>query len=350
MNDEDFARRAFAAAFRSGQTGEPPTLPDVELLAQHARRASRNRHGAYAAGTTVLAGVAVAGVVTGPALLGLGSPSPSGIGTGTQGATTPPSSPVPSSAGPDTAKPSPGVPCATPPAINWVGVVNGALPAGVTVTPDHAANCVQTPDGSRTVQALFKLSTGTVQLQVNVGTGPDIARKVGDAQGMIGNSPATGSPAESLDPSTLTSLQASKMAAAAAAAGMGSASAVGKAPASSPPSLDAAAIASLEAYKQSLASAGATASPAPGAGTGDGTKGVDNQSCSKVGSDENACISHLAKGTLSVVDVQLMRTGDAPLIVDVAASNGKDVSVTAAGQLPNDATMVAIAQAVASHF
>ena len=95
MNDEDLARQAFAAAFRSGQTGEPPTLPDVELLARHGRRANRSRHGVYAAGTTVLAGVAVAGVVTGPALLGLGSTSPSDISAGAgTGTTTPPSSPA----------------------------------------------------------------------------------------------------------------------------------------------------------------------------------------------------------------------------------------------------------------
>ncbi len=72
--------------------------------------------------------------------------------------------------------------------------------------------------------------------------------------------------------------------------------------------------------------------------------------CSQVGSDENACVSHLSKGSLSVVDVQLLRTGDTPIVVDVAASNGKDLSVPAAGQLPSDATMLALAQAVAAHF
>ncbi|HTC69312.1 MAG TPA: hypothetical protein VK662_07080, partial [Acidothermaceae bacterium] len=186
MNDDDFARQAFTAAFRSGHTGEPPTLPDVELLALHARRANRNRHGAYVAGTTALAGVVVAGVVTGPGLLGLGTPSSSGIGTAAGG--TPPASPSPSksSSAPDPAKPSPGVPCAPPPAINWVSVVTAALPAGVTATADHSANCVQTPDGSRTVQALFKLSTGTVELQVTVGSGPDIAAKAGGERAMIG--------------------------------------------------------------------------------------------------------------------------------------------------------------------
>jgi hypothetical protein len=348
MNDEDFARQAFAAAFRSGQTGEPPTLPDVELLAQHGRRANRNRHGLYAAGSTVLAGAAVAGVVAGPALLGLGSASPSDVGTGA----TPPSSPTPSpsKSGPDTSQPSPGVPCATPPTINWLSVVNGALPAGVTATLDHSANCVQTSNGSRSIEALFKLSTGTVQLQVSAQTGPDIATKLGGgaAVGQIEIARGMASSPQSLDPSTEAKLEASKMAAA-SAAGLNSASAVEK-PAPSPSvSLDAAAIASLEAQKRAMASAAAPKSPAPGAAT-DGIKGVDDQSCSPVSSDETACVSHLTKGSLSVVDVQLLRTGGNPIAVDVAASNGKDLSVPAAGQLPSDATMVALAQAVAAQF
>jgi hypothetical protein len=343
MNDEDFARHAFAAAFRSGQTGEPPTLPDVELLASHGRRANRNRHGAYVAGTTALAGVVVAGVVTGPALLGFGTHSPSGIGTAAAGS-TPPASPSPTPA--DETKPSPGVSCVTPPPIDWISVINRALPAGVTATADHSASCSQMPDGSRTVQALFKLSTGTVQLQVTVGSGPNIARKVGSAQGMIGDAPAT-DPSESLDPSTLASLQAQKQAL--ASAGATGSGAPGSAASASPPP-DSAAIASLEAQKQAIASAHATESPAPGAETGPGTKGDDNQTCSKVSSDENACLTHTTKGSLSVVDVQLVRTGSAPLIVDVAASNGKDPSVLATGQLPSDATMTALAEAVATHF
>jgi hypothetical protein len=310
MNDEDFAREAFAAAFRSGPTGEPPTLPDVELLARHGRRANRNRHGLYAAGSTVLAGAAVAGIVTGPTLLGLGSPSPSDVGTGAQGTTTPPSSPAPSSPADDPAKPSPGVPCATQPTVNWLSVINGALPAGVTAAADHT-NCVQMPDGSRSVEAMFTLSTGTVELQVTVSSGPDIAAKLGAAAGMVGIAPATDSPSLSLDP---------------------------------------AAIASLDAQKHAMASAQETASPAPGTASGSRLKPASDQSCAQVGSDENACVSHLTKGSLSVVDVQLLQTGSAPLMVDVAASNGKDVSVAAAGQLPSDATMVAIAQAVAAHF
>jgi hypothetical protein len=351
MNDEDFARHTFAAAFRSGQTGEPPTLPDVELLAQHGRRANRNRHGLYAAGSTVLAGAAVAGVVAGPALLGLGSASPSDVGTGAQGTTIPPASPTPSpsKSGPDTAQPSPGVPCAPAPTINWLSVVNGALPAGVTATPDHAANCVQTSDGSRSIEALFKLSTGTVQLQVNAQTGPDIAAKLGGgAAAQIEIARGMAPSPQSLDPSTEAKLEASKMAAA-SAAGLNSASAIEK-PASSPSApLDAAAIASLEAQKRAMASAAATKSPAPGAATEE-TKPPSDQTCSPVSSDETACVSHLTKDSLSVVDVQLLRTGGNPVAIDVAASNGKDLSVPAAGQLPSDATMVAIAQAVAAHF
>jgi hypothetical protein len=352
MNDEDFARHAFAAAFRSGQTGEPPTLPDVELLAQHGRRANRTRHGLYAAGTTVVAGVAVAGVVTGPTLLGLGSPSPSGTGSAAQGPTlTAKASPSATSSALDgPLKPSPGVPCATPPTINWVSVVNAALPAGVTATADHDANCMQTSDGSRSVEALFKLSTGDVTLQVDVMTGPKIAAKLGAAAGMIGIGPASPAPSESLDPATLANLRASKMAAAASAAGGNSAAAIG-APPSAPPSLSAAAIASLEAQKLALASARATASPAPGAADGGGITGAGGGGCSAVDAGESTCVSHLTKGSISVVEAQVLRTGASPLVVDVTASNGKDDAATPApGQLPSDAAMQAIAQAVAARF
>jgi hypothetical protein len=349
MNDEDFARQAFAAAFRSGHTGEPPTLPDVELLALHGQRANRNRHGLYAAGTTALAGVVVAGVVTGPSLLGLGTDSPSGIGTEAAGS-TPPASPAPSrsSSAPDPAKPSPGVTCATPPAINWASVVAAALPAGVTATADHSANCVQLPDGSRTMEALFKLSTGSVELQVNVQTGADVAAKLGGTASKVQLAPTSPSPSETLDPSTLARLEASKMAADGAAGDLNSASTIGKPSPSA--SLDASAIASLQAQKEELARENATASPAPGAGQSNGTKPASDQSCSQISSDENACTSHLSKDSLSVVEVQLLRTGSAPLLVDVAASNGKDLSTPAAGELPSDATVLAIAQAVAAHF
>jgi hypothetical protein len=338
MNDEDFARHAFAAAFRSGATGEPPTLPDVELLALHGRRANRHRHGAYAAGTTALAGVVVAGVVTGPALLGLGTPSPSGISVGAGAPAS--AAPSSSSSAPDPAKPSPGVPCATPPAIDWASVLSAALPAGVTATADHSANCVQLPDGTRSVEALFKLSTGNVELQVNVGVGPEIARK-------LSAGPATidiGAASASLDPATLGKLQAMKL-----AAGGGSKSSPDVAISPSP-SLDAAALASLQAQKRAAASAAASDSPSPGASGVAGVKAAAVGSCSKVGPDENACVSHLTKDSISVVDVEVLRVGASPIVVDVAASNGKNLATAATGQLPSDATMLAIAQAVAAHF
>ena len=347
MNDEDFARHAFAAAFRSGQTGEPPTLPDVELLARNGRRANRNRHGLYAAGTTVAAGVAVAGVVTGPALLGLGSPSSSDISAGAgTGTAAPPSSPAPSSSSsaPDPAKPSPGVPCTTSATINWLSVVSGALPTGVTATADHSANCNQLPDGSRSYEALFKLSTGGVELQVDVGTGPDIAAKLNGGVDKTGIAPVSQSPSESLDPLTLTELQARKMAAASSASAAGDEN-------SSSPSPDAAALASLEAQKGALAHASPAASPAPSAASADGIKGVADGGCSKVAANANACVAHLTKGSISVVEVEVLRTGGSPIVVDVTATNGKDnIPTPAPEQLPSDATVLAIAQAVAAHF
>ena len=346
MNDEDFARQAFAAAFRSGSTGEPPTLPDVEGLASRGRRAARYRHGTYAAGTTALAGVVTAGIVTGPALLGLGTTSPASIGAAAQGTTTTPSSPVASSSNssPDgPVKPSPGVPCATPPTINWVSVVNAALPPGVTATAYHSADCVQLPDGTRTVEAEFALSTGNVGLQVDVGTGPEIARKLISGEARIGldASPSPGEGTTSADPATLAKLDAAKR----ALAGLPAASD----PSSPSPTLDAAAIASLDAQKRAFAN---TASDAPStkAGEKSGIEPAPTASCSPIGPDENACVSHLTKDSISVSDVQILRTGASPIVVDVAASNGKDLATAAPGQLPSDATMVAIAQAVAARF
>jgi len=390
MNDEDLARQAFAAAFRSGNTGEPPTLPDVEGLVSRGRRAARYRHGTYAAGTTALAGVVTAGIVTGPALLGLNTNSGSHTVTaGGGGATTP----TASSSVPSSAKPLPGVPCTTSSTINWLGMVSAALPTGVTATPDRVANCVQLPDGSRSYEARFKLSTGEVGLQVNVGTGPEIAAKTLAGAVKLGIEPGSQAP-ESLDPATLASLTAKKLAAAACEssaaavvappsetpAGAGDAAAIaseqaqkhaiasavltcensvgdsagpegGKSgsPQSVEPSLDAAAIASADAKKHALASAEAVASPVPGATDGGGMPVADG-TCSSVTPAETACVSHVSKGSMSVVQVQLLRGGASPILVDIQASNGKGLATPAPGQLPTDATMVALAQAVATNF
>jgi hypothetical protein len=303
-NDEDFARRAFTAAFRSGPTGEPPILPDVESLVSRGRRASRQRHGVYAAGTTALAGVVTAGVVTAPTLLGIGSPS-SSVAAGAGGTTAPPAASSSTSA-PDRAPSSPGVRCATPPAIDWASVLSAALPAGVTATADKSANCVELADGTRSIDALFTLSTGNVGLQVTVGTGPQIARKLTG-----GGSPgSTTSP----DPATESKLGAAKRAAAGLPSG----------------SDTSAATTSPNASK---------IEPAKSTGT-----------CAGVGPNEHTCVTHLTKDSISVVDAQILRIGTNAVVVDVVASNGKGLSTPAPEQLPSDATMVAIAEAVAAHF
>ena len=69
-----------------------------------------------------------------------------------------------------------------------------------------------------------------------------------------------------------------------------------------------------------------------------------------MGTGETVCVSHLTKEQLSVVDAQLLRTGRTAVAVDVTASNGKGLATAAPAQLPSDATMRAIAQAVAAHF
>ena len=83
---------------------------------------------------------------------------------------------------------------------------------------------------------------------------------------------------------------------------------------------------------------------------GPGFKEAANGTCSKVGVDENLCVSHMSKDSSSVVEARLLRTGDSAVVVDVAASNGKGLTTADQGELPSDATMMAIAEAVAAHF
>jgi hypothetical protein len=348
MNDEDFARQAFAAAFRSGPTGEPPTLPDVERLAFRARRASRQRHGAYAAGTTALAGVVTAGIVTGPALLGLGSPSPSGVSAAAGGPTLGSPSKSPSeSQSPGNAKPS-GVPCAAPPAIDWAAVVGGALPAGIHAVPDHAANCLEFPEGSRSIEAGFTLSVPGSVLQISVEKGGALATKLGQTSKPLESKSAlptasgsgstdSSSASPSLDPSALASLQALKRSMAA----------------------DSSALASLDAMKQSMAakddaaaraakeSAAASASSAAG-----NSIGKTPPSCHPVAANMTACASTVTKGGFVGTEVQLIRTGADPVVIDVVAASGTDGPSPAPGtKAPlDDAQVTAIAQAVVAHF
>jgi hypothetical protein len=325
MNDEDFARHTFAAAFRSGQTGEPPTLPDVELLAQHARRANRNRHGAYVAGTTALAGVAVAGVVAGPSLLGLGSPSTSGISVGAPASSVP--SPSPS---PDAAKPS-GVPCANPPTIDWAAVIGAALPAGIHAVADHAVNCLEFPEGSRTLAAGFTLSVPGGILQVDVESGGALATKLSQA----------GKPIESSSPAAASKLGSDSSPASLAPSALGSLQALKRSMA------DPSTLASLDATKHSLAAAAANATD----GSAPYRKEVQ-PSCRQVAANISACASPLTKGGYVGINVQLIRSGADPVVINVVAAAGTETPSTAPGtKAPlNEVQITAIAEAVAAHF
>jgi hypothetical protein len=329
MDDENLARQAFMAAFRSGSTGEPPVLPDVEALVNRGRRASRQRHGVYAAGTTALAGVVTAGVVTAPTLLGIGSTSPSGIsvGAGTTAAQTA-SKPTDTL---DPKKPA-GVACTTPPAVDWTAVVAAALPASIHALADHAANCLTFPDGSRRIDAGFTLSVPAGTLQIDIQSGGQLASKLADADQL--RDPTSPPP---LDPSAVASIQAlkSKMAE------------------------DASTRASMDAIKASMAATDdAAARAAKESEAANNSSAASNTidksapSCHAVGANLTACVTTVTKGGYVGTDVQLIRTGADPLVIDVIAASGADAPSPAPGaKAPMDADQVtAIAQAVSAHL
>lgn len=336
MNDEDFAREAFSAAFRSGSTGEPPTLPDVERLVFRGRRTSRHRQGAIAAGTTALAGVVTAGIVSGPALLGLGAPSPAGVGAAAQGTTTPPSSAVPSASTSATdlsVKGSPGVPCATPPAIDWTAMVAAALPASIHAVADNAVNCLTFTDGSRRIDAGFTLSVPASTLRIEVQSGGQLASKLADADQLRDPTPTS----SSLDPSALTSDQLLKSKLAEDATTRAKLDALKE-------SMAAADDAAARAAKESAAASGSAAAP----------NSVDKTapSCQAVGANLTACVSTVTKGGYVGTGVQLIRTGANAVVIDVVAASGADIPSPAPGtNAPMDGAQVtAIAQAVAANF
>jgi hypothetical protein len=347
MNDEDFARDAFAAALRSGWTGEPPTMPDVDGLAFRARRTARNRRGVYAAGTTALAGVVTAGVVTGPSLLGLGNGSPSGFSAAAGADASKSGSASASASRPDAVK-SPGVACATPPAIDWAGIVAAALPAGIHAVPDNAVNCLDFPEGSRSIEAGFKLTVPGGVLQISVEKGGALATKLGQASKPFESKSAppaasasgsvdSSSASPSLDPSALASLQALKRSMAAGSS----------------------ALASLDAMKQSMAAkdnaaakAAKESAAASASSAGGDSIGKTPPSCHGVAANITACASTVTKGGFVGTDVQLIRTGADPVVIDVVAASGTDALSPAPGtKAPlNDVQVTAIAQAVAAHF
>jgi hypothetical protein len=339
MNDEDFARQAFATAFAAGSSKEPVTLPDAEALAFRGRRAARNRRGIYAAGTTALAGVVTAGVASGPSVLNLGAWSGSTTGTAAAGSGSSVSPLKSSSQSPDAAKPS-GSPCATPPTIDWAGILAAALPAGIHAVPDHAVNCLEFPDSSRSIEAGFTLSVPGSVLQIEVEKGGALAHKLGQTV----KPPESGSASSSLDPSALASLEAVKRSMA-----------------------DPSTLASLDAKKQSLAaqddaaaraakeSAAASAQYSAAANaTSAESNAIDKTppSCRQLAADVTACASAVTKGGFVGTDVQLIRTGADPIVIDVVAASGTDAPSPAPGTTAplDDVQVTAIAQALVAHF
>jgi hypothetical protein len=337
MNDEDFARDAFAAAVRSGWAGEPPTMPDVDGLAFRARRASRNRRGVYAAGTTALAGVVTAGVVTGPTLLGLGNGSPSGFSAASGSGSGSVSKSASGSAS-DPRKQSVGVACATPPRVGWAAVIASALHPSEPVVAEGSVNCFDLADGSRSMRGLFKLSSRDVEFQVNVESGGGVAAKFGGQAGArASKSPLASAPA---DAQALASLEGQKSAA-----------------------TNQQALASQDAHKRALAASdAATSTSASGTGTPStgtakmppGTDGSGGPSpkptptCTEVAPQETACVTHLTKGQVNATDVQLVRMGSNAVIVEVIASTGQ-AATPATVPLPADAQVIAVALAIAAH-
>ncbi|MDQ1463689.1 MAG: hypothetical protein QOC73_630 [Actinomycetota bacterium] len=351
MNDEDFAHQAFASAFAAGSSKEPMTLPDAEALAFRGRRTARNRRGIYAAGTTALVGVVTAGVAGGPSLLNLGAGSGSTGIAAAGGSSVSPALSKPPAESPNTVKPS-GVPCANPPAIDWAAIVAAALPAGIQAVSSNGVNCLEFPEGSRSIRAGFKLSAPDSILQIEVESGGALAAKLGQTAKPLESKsapPAASgsgsadlrSTSPSLDPSAIASLEALKSKMAADASTRASLDALKL-------SMAATDDAAARAAKESIAAA-ASASLAS-----DGTKPdqkVTQPTCHQAAANISVCTSTVTKGGTVGIDVQLVRSGANPVVIDVVAAAGADGPSPAPGtKAPlTDVQVTAIAQAVAAH-
>jgi hypothetical protein len=248
---------------------------------------------------------------------------------------SPPQSPGP-------AKPS-GVPCASSPAIDWAAVVAAALPAGIHAVPDHAVNCLTFPGGSRSIEAGFTLSVPTGFLQIEVESGGALATKlgqIGKATTAIGSkSPASES--ASLDPSAIASLEAAKRSMAADSSARASLDALKQ-------SMAAQDDAAARAAKESIAAAASASLAADG--TNPDQKAVP-PTCHQVEANINVCTSNVTKGGSVGIDVQLVRSGANPVVIDVVAVAGADRPSPVPGtKAPlTDVQVTAIAQAVLAH-
>jgi hypothetical protein len=318
MNDEEFARRAFAETFHSAQ---PKPVADLDLTAitSRGRRSARRRQGIYAAGTTALAGVVTVGVVVGPGLLRAphtSSVEPAAGGSGT--ATFPAASTPASSLAAAKEQPPGGATCST----DLATLAAEYLPATLHATLSHAATCAQDSNGDETAQVGFDVpgSRGSIQITVGIGTGT--ASSASASSNVIPRKV----PGQPLSSASLNSLQAKKLAAAGAAAN-----------GSSQP-LSSAILNSLQAKKLAAAAAADTSSPAPVLGS------EPQASCQQSNATETVCVKPVVKGSEHVIVLDLTRSSPTPKLQLEIVASSTDVPPLDTPQLTS------FALSVASHF
>lgn len=257
-----------------------------------------------------LAGAVTAGVVSGPALLGLGSTPPemSTAGQGTSGAT---STGGTNTAGQTTAKTPDDLthgkslvttPCATPPQVDWAQIVLQSVPgASARVTPKASApagtGCITLPDGSMDIEVLLTIGNPNGVVQIDVDTG-------GSKEGRPS---ASATPNADLH-AKLDVLKAQK------------------------------------ATEQQIGHA--TNSPPPAVVP---SKAEGLPTCSTVAPAEQVCVTHIQKGGYLAVSAALSRTTPTPLFVQVIGSTGELAGPAGTPPL-SPAQVSSIAQVVAGHF
>jgi hypothetical protein len=291
MNDEEFARRAFAETFAPGQP-EPVCGLDLAMITSRGRRSARRRQGVYAAGTTALAGVVTAGVVIGPGHFRAPHSSVQSA-TGVSGTATvdPAGSPSASKPAASTAAPSAGVACST----DLATLAAQYLPASLHATLDKSATCVQDGNGDQTAQVSFDIPGNPGAIQITVGAGT--TKVLPSGQG-VGGATSTTSPGQPLGSASIESLREKKLAAAAAAA---------------------------------------KSSPAPMASN------EPQGSCRPSNATEIVCVRPVVKGPEHVIVVDLTRSAPKKLDVQVVASSTNEPPL-------DTQQLTSIALSLASHF
>lgn len=319
MNDEEFARRAFAETFGSDQP-EPVADLDVSRIASRGRRSARTRSGLYAAGTTALAGVVTAGIVIGPGFIH--TPHSSTLDSAAGGSAT--ADPAASTPAPSGQQPSGGPTCHT----DLAAIAGEDIPASLHATLSGPATCVQEGLGNQTAQVQFDIpgDPGALQITVGVGTG-SAGSSVGSApNGSAANPPASKVPGQPLSSASLDSLRAKKL----ALAGM---------PVNGQDQpLSSASVSALQAQKFAAGAAAATNAAAP-------MNGQPQESCQPSTSTGTVCVRPVVKGPMHVIVVDLTRSSTSTtLAVQIVASSTTDVPPMTTPQLTS------LARSLAGHF